>query len=340
MFFVLEIVPPETKQMLFQGAQPRLILYGCIGESLMPELEIVLDGGVLQEHIKPECSRAVLNDASEEEEASADSNEEGNTSDVHGWVTIIVSTDRKKTTEGSLVTSGVPLAVIVSRSENSTAIVASVNGFLELLVQEYSSFYDKIEVAFARSDNGSGTRRSVRLLREQCENLQSGAPMTVGGCYVHEMLKASQGDKSWSKQFGQLQKRWRGSGLEAEFGNFTEAYQEWMWGAVRCPTLSHFRQYGQLLADIAAAAGAPRSAKALSIKFGSRRSPFHSAAVGLPGIPSHQQSIESLQAFFDRRIYGRGLLSHKQYFQFVTGNQARHGCMHRRVGLACVSCTP
>ena len=134
------------------------------------------------------------------------------------------------------------------------------------------------------------------------------------------MLKASQGNKTWAAQFGQLRRRWVPSGLEEELGDSNTGYQRWVKSAVRCPTLQHFRLFGQLLADIASVAQAPKSASAFATKFGSKHLPSYGAAVGLPGVPARRQTIESLQAFFDTRIYGRGLLSHKQYFQLVTAN--------------------
>ena len=126
--------------------------------------------------------------------------------------------------------------------------------------QEYPTFYDKVEVAFARSDNGSGTRKSVRKLVAACERSQHVAPNEPSSCYVHEMLKSSQGHKSWASQFGQLRRRWSASGLLEHLGDFDEAYQSWMWRGVRCSSLEHFRLLGQLLSEIAQAAAAPRSA--------------------------------------------------------------------------------
>ena len=56
--------------------------------------------------------------------------------------------------------------------------------------------------------------------------------------------------------------------------------------------MAHFRWFGKLLVRLADTMGALRSAKALSLKFGERRMPWHASAGGMPGIPPSQQDID------------------------------------------------
>jgi hypothetical protein len=243
---------------------------------------------------------------------------------VEGWVNILICTDRKRVGQnGNAVTSAVPLCVLVARSENSTAILAAVAAFTKLVQNEYADFYESVIVPYVRADNGSGVRKAAREILQACPANET-VGRTPGGCYVHEVMKASEGKATWASQFGQLRRKWVASGMEEELGaDFSTAYSAWIRAGQRCPTLAHFRLFGDVLARVAESAGAVRSAAAFRLKFGPTRLPFHSSAVGISGVPSHQQSVESLQAVFDNRVYGRGMLSHKQYFENVTGNAHR-----------------
>ena len=255
-----------------------------------------------------------------EEDLPPDSEEENTPprkEDVQGWVSVIITTDQKKFDGDRLVSSGVPLCALVSRSENQGIITRTVLAWLDLIVEEYPAHYDEINCCFVRSDNGSATRGAAHKLMDA-------APVehrrTPSGCYVHEMLKASEGKATWEAQFGQLRRKWKNADTGVPKTEFNDAYTGWMRSAHRCPTHRCFKAYGQRLAAVAEGVGAPRSAAAFRLKFSDKRLPFHSGATGIAGVPSHNQSIESLHAFFDREVFGRGLLSHKAYFECVAQN--------------------
>ena len=89
----------------------------------------------------------------------------------------------------------------------------------------------------------------------------------------------------------------------------------------RCSDQLRFGTYGLLLADLAAFAGAYRSAGALRLKFNfEQRLPFHCGAPGLPGLVAQMNPLEQTHAWLGKQIFGRGLLSHEQYYQSATSN--------------------
>ena len=257
-----------------------------------------------------------------EVELPADSEDEGpkpQRPQMNQWVSVIISTDRKKYVDNVLVSSGVPLCLLVCRSENRDIIVKTVQTWLELVVAEYPQEYTEIRVCYARADNGSATRAAAVSLVATAPPEERHGP---AGCYVHEMLKCAEGKSTWEAQFGQLRRKFKTAAVAAAMGDFNTTYTEWMRRAHRCPTLALLQRYGELLAKYASSIGAARSAGAFRLKFGNKRLPFHSSASGLPGVVAHNQSIESLHAFFDRAIFGRGLLSHKAYHEAVTQNSS------------------
>ena len=117
---------------------------------------------------------------------------------------------------------------------------------------------------------------------------------------------------------------WQGFLVSAIWPNtvkpFKDVYTDWMRTGHVCTTILHFRLLGELLVRLANALGAPRSAKALDVKFGPQRLPWHASAVGIDGIPAQNMSLERLHEIFDRTVFGRGLMSHAQYFQAVVAN--------------------
>ena len=147
------------------------------------------------------------------------------------------------------------------RSENSTVLETLVPAALQLVAKSYG--YSRIDVEGVRTDNGSAARKAARSI----------APgKWLAGCFAHEVFKAAKRNASWKKPFANLEAYWesnalaRASPISQHSPSFGKEFNAWMHLGYRCPTVSHFRFLGELLAQVAEEAKCTPAANQFRLK--------------------------------------------------------------------------
>ena len=72
----------------------------------------------------------------------------------------------------------------------------AIDEWTKLFIQEYAEHYDTVAYEYVRTDNGAAMRKLVATLLKKTAVCQKSG-RTGGGCFVHEVLKASEGRNKW-----------------------------------------------------------------------------------------------------------------------------------------------